>query len=53
MVFSMFLRNGLMMIGALVLLFLTSVKLAVLIVLGPPRSSPILLMGRLSEDSRA
>ena len=31
--FSMFLRNGLMMLGALVLLFLTSPKLAALIVL--------------------
>lgn len=45
--FSMFLRNGLMMIGALVLLFLTSVKLAALIVLGVPATViPILLMGR-------
>ena len=45
--FSMFLRNGLMMIGALVLLFLTSVKLAALIVLGVPATIiPILLMGR-------
>ena len=44
---SMFLRNGLMMIGALVLLFLTSVKLAALIVLGVPATIiPILLMGR-------
>ena len=45
--FSMFLRNGLMMTGALVLLFLTSVKLAALIVLGVPATLvPILLMGR-------
>ncbi|MDB5863388.1 MAG: transporter [Betaproteobacteria bacterium] len=45
--FSMFLRNGLMMIGALVLLFLTSVKLAALIVLGVPATViPILFMGR-------
>jgi ATP-binding cassette subfamily B protein len=45
--FSMFLRNGLMMLGALVLLFLTSAKLAALIVLGVPATVvPILLMGR-------
>ncbi|MGZ9014515.1 MAG: ABC transporter transmembrane domain-containing protein, partial [Burkholderiales bacterium] len=44
---SMFLRNGLMMLGSLVLLFLTSVKLAALIVLGVPATIvPILLMGR-------
>jgi ATP-binding cassette subfamily B protein len=44
---SMFLRNGLMMLGALVLLFLTSIKLAALIVLGVPATVvPILLMGR-------
>ena len=44
---SMFLRNGLMMIGALVLLFATSPKLAALIVLGVPTTLvPILLMGR-------
>ena len=44
---SMFLRNGLMMVGALVLLFLTSVKLAALIVLGIPATIvPILIMGR-------
>lgn len=44
---SMFLRNGLMMIGALVLLFLTSVKLGALIVLGIPATIiPILVMGR-------
>ncbi len=45
--FSMFLRNALMMIGALVLLFATSLKLAALIVLGVPATLvPILLMGR-------
>ena len=45
--FSMFLRNGLMMLGAIVLMFLTSVKLAVLVVLGVPATViPILLMGR-------
>ena len=44
---SMFLRNGLMMIGALVLLFATSLKLAALIVLGVPATViPILVMGR-------
>jgi len=44
---SMFLRNGLMMLGALVLLFTTSVKLAALIVLGVPATLiPILLVGR-------
>lgn len=45
--FSMFLRNGLMMIGALALLFATSPKLATLIVLGVPATLiPMLLMGR-------
>jgi hypothetical protein len=45
--FSMFLRNGLMTIGALALLFTTSPKLAALIVLGVPATLiPILLMGR-------
>ena len=44
---SMFLRNGLMMLGALVLLFLTSPKLTALIVLGVPATLvPILLLGR-------
>jgi ATP-binding cassette subfamily B protein len=44
---SMFLRNGLMMLGALAMLFATSVKLAALIVLGVPATLvPILLMGR-------
>jgi len=45
--FSMFLRNGLMMVGALFLLFATSTKLAALIVLGVPATLiPILVMGR-------
>jgi ATP-binding cassette, subfamily B, bacterial len=44
---SMFLRNALMMTGALVLLFMTSTKLAALIVLGVPATViPILIMGR-------
>jgi ATP-binding cassette subfamily B protein len=44
---SMFLRNGLMMAGALAMLFATSAKLAALIVLGVPATLiPILLMGR-------
>lgn len=44
---SMFLRNGLMMIGALALLFATSPKLAALIVLGVPATLvPLMLMGR-------
>jgi len=44
---SMFLRNSLMALGALVLLFLTSPKLAALIVLGVPATVvPILVMGR-------
>jgi ATP-binding cassette subfamily B protein len=44
---SMFLRNSLMMLGALVLLFMTSAKLAALIVLGIPATVvPILLLGR-------
>ena len=44
---SMFLRNGLMMIGSLVMLFATSAKLAAFIVLGVPATLiPILLMGR-------
>jgi len=43
----MLLRNALMMVGALVLLFATSAKLAALIVLGVPATLiPILLMGR-------
>lgn len=45
--FSMFLRNALMMAGALAMLFATSGKLAALIVLGVPATVvPILLMGR-------
>src|SRR5690349_6764959 len=44
---SMLLRNGLMMLGALALLFATSAKLAALIVLGVPATLiPILIMGR-------
>jgi ATP-binding cassette subfamily B protein len=44
---SMFLRNALTMTGALVLLFVTSPKLATLIVLGVPATIvPILLLGR-------
>ena len=44
---SMFLRNGLMMLGALVMLFATSPKLAAFIVLGVPATLiPILIMGR-------
>jgi ATP-binding cassette subfamily B protein len=44
---SMFLRNGLMMIGAAVMLFVTSWKLALLVVLGAPATLiPILLVGR-------
>ena len=44
---SMFLRNGLMMLGALALLFATSFKLAAFIVLGVPATViPILVMGR-------
>jgi ATP-binding cassette subfamily B protein len=54
---SLFLRNALMMAGALVLLFITSVKLAALIVLGIPATVvPILLLGRrvrrLSRDAQ-
>jgi ATP-binding cassette subfamily B protein len=44
---SMLLRNGLMMLGALALLFATSAKLAALIVLGVPTTLiPILIVGR-------
>jgi len=54
---SMFLRNLLMMTGALVLLFATSAKLAALIVLGVPATLiPILVVGRrvrrLSRDNQ-
>ncbi len=45
--FSMFVRNLLMMVGALVMLFFTSAKLAALVVLGVPATLvPILLIGR-------
>ena len=45
--FSMFIRNGLMMVGALVLLFVTSPKLAAFIVLGVPAILiPIFIIGR-------
>jgi ATP-binding cassette subfamily B protein len=55
--FSMFLRNALMGVGALVMLVLTSGKLAALVVLGVPATLvPILLLGRrvrrLSRDSQ-
>ena len=44
---SLFLRNLLMMLGALVMLFATSAKLAALIVLGVPATLiPILVVGR-------
>jgi len=44
---SLFVRNALMMVGALVLLFVTSPKLAAFIVLGVPATLvPILLLGR-------
>ena len=54
---SMFLRNGLMMAGALAMLFATSAKLAALIVLGVPATLiPILVVGRrvrrLSRDNQ-
>jgi ATP-binding cassette, subfamily B, bacterial len=45
--FSMFVRNALMMLGAAVMLFVTSWKLAVLVLLGVPATLiPILLAGR-------
>ena len=45
--FSMFLRNALMMIGAAVLLIITSPKLSALILVGVPATlAPILLIGR-------
>jgi ATP-binding cassette subfamily B protein len=55
--FSMFLRNALMGVGALVMLVLTSGKLAALVVLGVPATLiPILLLGRkvrrLSRESQ-
>jgi ATP-binding cassette subfamily B protein len=44
---SMFLRNALMMVGAMVMLVITSPKLAALILLGVPLTLvPILLVGR-------
>jgi ATP-binding cassette subfamily B protein len=53
--FSMFIRNALMMAGALALLFATSPRLAALIVLGVPLTlAPILLIGhRVRRLSRA
>jgi ATP-binding cassette, subfamily B, bacterial len=55
--FSMFVRNALMMLGAAVMLFVTSWKLAVLVLVGVPVTLiPILLAGRrvrrLSRASR-
>jgi ATP-binding cassette subfamily B protein len=55
--FSMFLRNAIMMAGALALLFVTSPKLGLLIALGVPASLvPIMLIGRrlrkLSRDNQ-
>lgn len=54
---SMFVRNSLMMAGAAVMLFVTSWKLALLVLLGVPATLiPILLLGRrvrrLSRDSQ-
>ena len=44
---SMFVRNGLMMIGAAVMLFVTSWKLAAFVLLGVPATLiPILVLGR-------
>jgi ATP-binding cassette, subfamily B, bacterial len=44
---SMFLRNGLMMAGAAVMLFVTSWKLALLVLVGVPATlAPILVLGR-------
>jgi ATP-binding cassette subfamily B protein len=44
---SMFVRNGLMMLGAAVMLFVTSWKLALLVLVGAPATLlPILLLGR-------
>jgi ATP-binding cassette subfamily B protein len=55
--FSMFLRNGLMMAGAAAMLFVTSWKLALLVLIGAPATLvPILLLGRrvrrLSRDNQ-
>ncbi len=54
---SMFVRNALMMIGAAVMLFVTSWKLALFVLLGVPATLiPILLLGRrvrrLSRDNQ-
>jgi ATP-binding cassette subfamily B protein len=54
---SMFLRNGLMMVGAAAMLFVTSWKLALLVLIGAPATLiPILLLGRrvrrLSRDNQ-
>src|SRR5687767_8076637 len=54
---SMFVRNGLMMAGAAVMLFVTSSKLALLVLVGAPATLlPILLLGqrvrRLSRESQ-
>ena len=54
---SMFLRNGLMMAGAAVMLFVTSWKLALLVLIGAPATLiPILVLGRrvrrLSRDNQ-
>jgi ATP-binding cassette subfamily B protein len=54
---SMFVRNGLMMLGAGVMLFVTSWKLAVLVLVGVPATLiPILVLGRrvrrLSRDGQ-
>jgi len=54
---SMFLRNGLMMLGAAVMLFVTSWKLGLLVLVGAPATLiPILVLGRrvrrLSRDNQ-
>ena len=54
---SMFVRNGLMMAGAALMLFVTSWKLALLVLVGAPATLlPILLLGRrvrrLSRESQ-
>ncbi len=54
---SMFLRSGLMMAGAAVMLFVTSWKLALLVLIGAPATLiPILVLGRrvrrLSRDNQ-
>jgi ATP-binding cassette subfamily B protein len=54
---SMFVRNGIMMTGAAAMLFVTSWKLALLVLLGVPATLiPILVLGRrvrrLSRDSQ-